>query len=812
MTDQHINVGKGITAPLLHAQHELEKWQVTTGGERATAGKWQRGADGLLSNNYAAAFLEVVTKQWRKSKTQPLNQGVLYGLMQDERQVAQVALEALVMVISSDSDGAARNTLARRIGGRAEFSLWMCHPIWQGSQLLKHIRLMNGASLEMGLIVKRLKDKGFKKAAHYKPLTAPDKVKLGTLLLELIRVSTGIIEFRLEPDHKGHKKWRVYMTEPYWNFLQNYKKNLLIMRPVMMPMLTPPQDWTDISTGGYNTIGTACSTVHWEHWPTLIRDAHPCVLGSMNYLQSIAFCRSLEQIQLQAQVWDLGHEIGKLPCRERMPRPVDQEFKQQGLGPTAFWHAHWKYKGDQRKNTQRIKFIHNLSAHAQLTKSFAGVNCAKPDERFHFVHYVDSRGRIYQRGAQLNYQASDVQRSQLLFDRAAPMRGNERAFYWAMGDAWGVAKNNYEREQFMYEKSHLILDTGRAPLDCIGWWENAKDPWRFVALCREWSRYMEDEAYETRMVFQLDQTCSGYGHVAALLRDKRLAAMTNVIDSGENCAMDLYQTIEDLTLHDELYAIASGADEKDANLAAWWITSNLVDRSLIKETCMPLIYGRSYETMLRILLMAVRDHCDNWLTQEGYRAQDLSVVLARAIHNVCKKVLPGISNLSKWLRVIGNTYIDAKIPPHWVTPNGWKVMCFARELEQHDMYLEVSGRRMRVSCSKEVNVPNKRKTGAKMCADFIHSQDAAFLQRFVWHWKTYQYPIVTVHDCVGTSLDKVDLMHAELLDQFNRFYSEDWLELTRQYAEKKTGKRIKKAPYADTLDVEQIGTNGFLFC
>ena len=82
------------------------------------------------------------------------------------------------------------------------------------------------------------------------------------------------------------------------------------------------------------------------------------------------------------------------------------------------------------------------------------------------------------------------------------------------------------------------------------------------------------------------------------------------------------------------------------------------------------------------------------------------------------------------------------------------------------MFLELSGRRMTVGCGLDTGGLSKKKSYNRLTADYIHSQDAAFLERFVWHWRNYKYPLVTVHDCLGTSLDKVDLMRQELNDQF----------------------------------------------
>ena len=68
------------------------------------------------------------------------------------------------------------------------------------------------------------------------------------------------------------------------------------------------------------------------------------------------------------------------------------------------------------------------------------------------------------------------------------------------------------------------------------------------------------------------------------------------------------------------------------------------------------------------------------------------------------------------------------------------------------------------------------KTRRRFVPDYIHAYDSAFLLRFVDHWSCYEHPIQVVHDCFGTTIDHVEAHHAaELLDQFARFHSNDFL-------------------------------------
>ena len=251
--------------------------------------------------------------------------------------------------------------------------------------------------------------------------------------------------------------------------------------------------------------------------------------------------------------------------------------------------------------------------------------------------------------------------------------------------------------------------------------------------------------------------------------------------------------------------------ERTKKCADWWAEYGF-DRSLIKLCVMPCIYGRSHTSMLRIIEEHCRDRINNFLTKDGIRVVDLAKTLGYAINKAVKVVLPTVGNLQSWLRVLAKASVDEGKAPSWVTPNGMRVLSYGMETSEHSMFLELSGRMMKVSCGLDDGVISKQKSYSRLAADYIHSMDAAFLERFIWHWRSYKYPVVTVHDCIGTSLDKVALLRRELNDQFARFYSEDHLSVLKQRVEDETGKRMPWAPYKNTLELHEIGENLHLFC
>ena len=795
MGSQQSNQGKGTELHLQAEQLALEDWCSRVGGARALCDGWQYGAVGFMTNQLANSLIARCVQRAEQARKSPMAHGAMWDLLKGKKAIAQVALESLLFVLADLEGDVPRNRLAAQLGKRAEFVLWLNHPSWGQSAHLKGLRLANGNDLSMGIMRRRLLDKGFRKAAHYVPLSAVERVGLGTLFIEVIAEVTGLIQCRIAANGRGRKAWMVSYTESYWSFLKNWKHNLQLYRPAYMPMCVEPTPWTSLTDGGYKSLTTTCSSVSWERWNHITKTMNEAVLGSVNYLQEQAMAFDHDQVALQRKVWELGISIGDLPARDRLAKPSNQ--KVEGKTPSDYWKAMWEWRADKRKNTARTKFVHMLMAYERV-KNF---------EKLHWVWYSDYRGRKYQRGAQLSYIGGDVFRSQLCFAKGGRIKGNEDEFMWAMADAYGgVDKRWCAVEEWYHQNSTIITTSGEQPVDFSAYWEAAKSPWRFIQLCREWAHFKQDADHTTGLVFQLDQSCSGYGHAACLINDGALAQFTNV--TGEKY-VDLYGVVANTA--QLMLDTTEPEDEKDRRILCWW-HDNWPSRSLFKKCVMPVIYRRSHLTMIDIISLYLRDEVKDFLIEKDLRVVDLAIRLAKLIQLSVDAVLPGIDALHKWLGAVAKVQMDAGYRPHWYTPNGLLVESFSSESDTEKFFLEMSGRTVKVNIKdNEKRGVNKKKSLSQLSADFIHSQDACFLERFVWHWSNYQHPIVTVHDCMGTTIDKVKMMRSELLDQFHRFYSEDHLANHHMWTERRLGVRLPAPPDVGTLDRSLIGQNPFLF-
>jgi len=787
----------------LSPQVQLEKWCQQIGGDRATAGKWQAGASSFLVGRFADRFIQICLRESRASRTRAAVFGTAWSLLDDDKAVTQAGLDALFYLIDNIRDETRLSAVASQVGKRIEVVLFLMHPAWGKSWHLEGLRLANGKNLGVKPLMQLLRNKNFEIGNKFKPLPAVERQALGRLFIEITRQATGMIDVEYRMVRK-RKVPTIVMTEIYWKFLSRWKNNLLCFRPAKMPMIEPPREWKSQYGGGFYTFSTAAIDIPPESWKHHTRWMKDCVLGSLNKLQETPVSWNHEIMELQRQLWELNHSIGSLPPRDRVPYPVKAEYLIKGEEDSLkqFWDDHWRWKQDKRRNGQRSDFIHGRITYERL----------KDQPRMWFTWKKDRRGRCYQEGGNTSYLKADAQRSQLQSDHGALISGNEQEFAWAVGDAAGLPKSWEERLTWFTENELHIIAAGQDPLDRLGFWEGVKEPFRFISLCQEWARYEADYEYKTKLFFQLDQTCSAYGHAACLTRDQWLAEQTNVI--GRHYS-DLYLEILAATLsmmqNPEAYGVYKEEDQKCLD---WWLEHG-VTRKLVKEATMPIIYGRSHMTLMHGIQLYLREHMCGFFDREAdnLRAVELSVCLAKYIHRAVKGLMPSVGSLAAWLRAVGKVQIECGHRPYWLTPNGLLVESYSNEANVKKHQLVLSGRTVKFQCDDHEGAPlDKRKSLSKLAADYVHSMDAAFLEQFVWHWgNAYNKPIITVHDCMATTLDNVSMMRTELQDQFSRFYSVNHLEIMHYNLQCELNKTLPKPPVLNDLKVSKIGENPFLF-
>lgn len=770
------------------AQIELEAWQRRVGASRATEKGWEHGAANFLASRMVGPYLSLVLEYYERGKDHAGRHGKIWELLGNEENVKQVALETLFQLFGNAESRYTYNGLAAGIGKRAEYVLWLNHPDLKGWHL-EGLRLASNNDLGMKNVISRLRDKGFRKAANYQSLGRLERTALGAFFIEAIVTSTQLYEIVIAHDYRGRASKTVQPTSLYWDFLKRWKHNLMLFRHSHMPMMIAPKPYTEYADGGYLTIETSWAKIPWENYSSHVKHADPCVLGSINKLQSVPFTLDNVQLLLIRWAWEHGHEIGSVPPQDHLPF-VDFNAVASAHGASEAWRQIWRCKSDKRKDGFRSKIIN----------SFIAADKVEIAPRLWWVWSADNRGRLYPRGSQLNYTGADPHRSLFMFDRKAPVRGHEYEVAWAIGDAMGTPHG--EREAWLYANSEMVRRIGSAPHENLSLWAERKRPWRFVQLCRLWATYLADPGHQTGVPFQLDQTTSGYGHVACLTRDARLAEWANVTGSEPQ---DLYMQVAAKVLSMAAEHYNNEGDELVRKYLRWWL-DNWPGRELFKPAVMPVIYGRRYLSMQHQIAEQLVTQFSHSQSPEGYQAFSLASVLSRLILAGVGLCLPGVLDLSRWLNQAGSGLIRKGIRPYWHSPNGLRIESYSSLTRKKEMKLVLSGRKVSIQIKDGEGEPLKG-TVSHLTADYVHSMDAAFLQRFVHEWP---HEIVTVHDCFATTIDQVGKMRGELNGSFNRFYQRDYLYEHWQELVKITPS-LPPPPCFGELETDRIGENPFLF-
>jgi len=770
------------------AQISLENWQRRTGASRATERGWEQGAASFMAYRMIGPYLSLVLEYYERGKNHAGKHGLIWDLFGNEENVKQVALETLFQLFGMAESRHVYNSLAGSIAKRAEYILWLNHPDLKGWHL-EGLRLASNNDLGMKNVISRLRDKGFHKAANYQALGRLEKVALGAFFIEAIVASTGMFSIVVDNDYRGRPYKSVQATPLYWDFLKRWKHNLMLFRHTHMPMTVPPRPYTEYADGGYLSIETSWAMVPWENYARHVERADPCVMGSINKLQSVSFTLDRDQLLLIRWAWEHGHQIGAIPPSERLPE-VDFRAVLSQYGSSEAWRQVWRRKADERHDGQRAKVINTFIAADRL----------KAKDRLWWVWSADNRGRLYPRGSQLNYTGADPHRSLFRFDKTVPVKGHESEIAWAIGDAIGLPFA--ARASWLRKNSKRVCRIGGAPHENLSMWAEEKKPWRFVQLCKLWAAYVDNPGHHTGIPFQLDQTTSGYGHLACLTRDARLAEWTNITG---HVPRDLYMQIA-AKVHELARAQYNvSTDELLKKYLRWWL-DNWPGRELFKPAIMPIIYGRRYLSMQQeIAELLVARFCHSQ-SPEGYQAMSLASALSKLILAGVGECLPGVLNLSRWLRKAGSGLIKKEVRPYWHTPNGLRIESYSSLTKKKSMRLVLSGKVVPIQIRDGEGQPLKGSV-SHLTADYVHSMDAAFLQRFVHEWP---HEIVTVHDCFATTLDQVGNMRSRLNQSFNSFYQHDYLyEYWRQLVE--IVPSLPHPPCFGELDICRIGENPFLF-
>ena len=630
------------------------------------------------------------------------------------------------------------------------------------------------------------------------PWAKADRLTVGCLLLELLVLHTGLVEIAVV--RRGNRTIREVRPLPAVLELVRASHPLELL-PTRTPMVVPPRRWEGVRGGGHLSndqplVNRARDLSLYE------RPAIDTALAAVNHLQAQPLTVDPGMVQLQRTAWDVGiddvYPVRREPRREPplLPEDATREEWNRRNQEVAMARADLEMNGRKRMR---------IELGLQGLEALAG-------QQVWQAYCCDYRGRIYTANRMTTHQGPDYQKAALCFGQGE--RLDVEGFEWLLKAAaghWGMSRRPWE-ERLAWGKENLerMVAAAADPIDRAELWQGAKDPWQFLQLARAVASWLTDPAVPIGAPVRLDQTTSGCGIVAALVRDERIGRLCNLFGDSPQ---DLYLHVAQLVQHRVEMDLHTNEHRAVRAMAAFWLKDG-IGRSLVKTPVLAVPFGgtamSTEEAMAKEAEVRVGYVPD---LEVAYRCTMPARYLARHIRVVITEELASIKAIERWMRRVVDAALKQQQPVRWSCPSGWPMALG----ERTPTTVKVQSVLLGATRYQGEEVPPDGELSAKMTrpaatANLIHSLDGAFCQSIACTSAEHGWPLLTNHDCFATTANHATRLQQALARQMATTYQGDLLGQLAAEIQARAGlKTLPRPPMVGTLDPARIGESLYGF-
>jgi hypothetical protein len=700
-----------------------------------------------------------------------------------------IAAVALGVVVDRIGQRCSHRAMAKAIGAAVEAESLALLVERRGQDLLRIGRARHGHRLVTPARLAELR-------VTPQRWTNTDRFMAGAFLLTLVIEQTGLFDVVACAGRRGPG---LVPTELAARIIASNPPTPARAR--RLPMLVPPRPWVAMVGGG-----------HLDNREPLVRTRQGlpldylegqlhCALEVINTLQGQQIEIDPWIVAQQRMAWDAGVP-GLFPLRrEPLPEPPRP---QEQIGGAAF--AAWQ---QERQRAVRDR-VTGRSARAGIERSLRQM-AAVAGEPVWQAWFLDFRGRCYTSNRGATHQGPDWEKAAVLAGDAEPCDWD--GVKWLLRAAaghWGERGSWAERDTWGADNAGRMMRCAEDPLENVDLWRDAKDPWQFLACCRGFQLWRHDSTQPIRQLVRLDQTTSGPGIIAALLRDKTLARSTNLIGATRH---DLYEEVAaDVT--DCLRRDLEAGDARSQKLAAFWLERG-VSRSTAKGPVMSSVYG-AHLLGVAEQLVAQLDLSEGEVSLSRVEEQRLIPCryLSRVFRVVLRARLGSAMALQRWLRQLNLACTAKNRPLAWTSPMGFPIRVGRPTPSTSGVQTLLHGRRrwqtlMDAPVDGELSA---RETGRSITANLVHSFDAALVWAVVCDGAGAGISVLPNHDCFAVPPCHAEWLGQALAGHMGAMYRNDWLaEVAGEIAAGAGLHGVGPPPMVGDLSPGQIGTNPYLF-
>jgi DNA-directed RNA polymerase len=351
------------------------------------------------------------------------------------------------------------------------------------------------------------------------------------------------------------------------------------------------------------------------------------------------------------------------------------------------------------------------------------------------------------------------------------------------------------------------------------WWMDADKPFQFLAACFEFAGYdAEGNNYVCSLPIQVDGSCNGLQHYAAMLRDPVSGAHVNLVPAPKPA--DIYAEVAthvEGVLRTYTSRTASNADEQaQIDIAKTWLKYG-ISRAMTKRPVMVLPYGGTREAVKVYVEQYVHEQHDAGV-KRPFTNRELRravIFLSDIIWRVMGAVVVGPRTAMDWLQSASKTLAAELLPINWTTPSGFLVMQRYPNIEARRVKTKIGDVCVKLTLNGDKPTLDKRKQAQAIAPNFVHSLDASALMLTIQLCHARGITAFSaIHDSYGTLAADMDTLAQALREVFVEMYAAR--DVLVDFAKEVSGvlpegKTLPDLPEKGSLDLAGVLSSEFFF-
>lgn len=649
--------------------------------------------------------------------------------------------------------------------------------------------------------------------------------RVGSLVLSLLMEVCDLVKIEQHKIGKGRTEAVLVPTEACIEWVMAHNEQMEVSNPQRMPCLIPPEDWTDLTHGGYYSprmrsrtamVKTRQSKAGKETRDLLNKADLTPIFSALNAMQRTGWTINHRVMDVMREVWHKNLHIGMPRSQpyEIPPCPLAEGIKPAELEDgckdlEAF--QNWKAEARELHTMEKERVSQNLS----LTRTMRMATAMSSHKLFHFVYQCDFRGRVYCATSGLSPQGTDHGKALLMFAEGKPL--GDEGFYWLKvhgANKYGYDKEDYDvRVKWIDDKRTALLAAADDPIAHREIWAGADKPYQFLAFIFEYANAVRNgPGVVSYLPVALDGSCNGLQHFSAMLRDRVGGSAVNLTPSLK--PSDIYQAVADVCTR-KLKGLRSLNTEETGGAVNWLDFFSAqgeerMPRKLSKKPVMTLPYGSTQQACTETIYRWIQETDPEFF--EKNTAFKHSLYLSPKLWASISEVVIAARQAMDWVQACAGVLAKAGHPIQFVTPLGFPMYQATRQFKTKQIDTQVAGR-LQLRFAVDIDKLDSRKQRQGSSPNLVHSIDATHMMMvIIAAVKAGISSFAMIHDDFGVHACDTVKFHKIIREEFVKLHTNfDVLAEFKRQHEELYDIDLPDLPPKGDLDLTEVLNSPFFF-